>query len=69
MFYPFRAVFGKLLLVRQFRGSHFRMCPRRRRRSSIAVTAALSPSSAQSVSFIAVVPVLLRADPILAARA
>ena len=44
-FYPALPSSGNSVLVLQLRGPHLRMCPWWSRRSSMAVTAALSPSS------------------------
>jgi len=45
LFYPAASCEGKSVFVRQLRGPHLRTCPWWRRRSSMAVTAALSPNS------------------------
>src|SRR5712692_4403016 len=45
LFYPAASCGGKSVFVRQLRGPHLRTCPWWRRRSSMAVTAALSPNS------------------------
>jgi hypothetical protein len=44
-FYPAAGSAGKSVFVRQLRGPHFSRCPWWRRRSSMALTAAASPSN------------------------
>jgi len=44
MFYPAASCGGKSVLVRQLRRPHLRMCPWCSKRSSMALTAAASPS-------------------------
>jgi len=45
LFYPAAGSAGKSVFVRQLRGPHFSRCPWCRRRSSMALTAAASPSN------------------------
>ncbi len=45
MFYPAASCGGKSVLVRQLRGPHLSTCPWCSKRSSMALTAAASPSS------------------------
>src|ERR1019366_5681394 len=45
LFYPAASCEGKSVLVRQLRGPHLSTCPWCKRRSSMALTAAASPSS------------------------
>ena len=45
LFYPAASCGGKSVLVRQLRGPHLSTCPWCSKRSSMALTAAASPSS------------------------